>query len=272
MKLSEIYKIVDGVAPKALSDELCQTYGWYDNSGILVDTDEEINSVVFSLDLSAGAIELAIEKGAKLIVTHHPAIYGKISRIDYHDSGLLGTKLIKCIKNGISVISMHLNLDIAKGGIDESLMQGILLAAGKSGGAGTDVIAKQMVVSEGAYGRVYEIPAVKLGTLAENMKKVFDTDRVTVYGDKDKEVTLAASFCGAGGDEGAVSFAVKTGANVMVSADFKHHVLALAAESGLSVITLTHYASEEYGFKEYYEKIGRQVDIPCYFHEEKDLR
>ena len=257
MKLSEIYKIVDGVAPKALSDELCQTYGWYDNSGILVDTDEEINSVVFSLDLSAGAIELAIEKGAKLIVTHHPAIYGKISRIDYHDSGLLGTKLIKCIKNGISVISMHLNLDIAKGGIDESLMQGILLAAGKS---------------EGAYGRVYEIPAVKLGTLAENMKKVFDTDRVTVYGDKDKEVTLAASFCGAGGDEGAVSFAVKTGANVMVSADFKHHVLALAAESGLSVITLTHYASEEYGFKKYYEKIGRQVDIPCYFHEEKDLR
>ena len=98
MKLSEIYQIADGIAPKALSDEMCQKYGWYDNSGILVNTDEEIDSILFSLDLSMSAVDEAIEKGVKLIITHHPAIYGKISRIDYEDGALLGTKLIKCIK------------------------------------------------------------------------------------------------------------------------------------------------------------------------------
>ena len=74
MKLSEIYKIADGLAPKALSDEMCQKYGWYDNSGILVDAGEETESILFSLDLTMGAVEEAIAMGAKLIILHHPAI------------------------------------------------------------------------------------------------------------------------------------------------------------------------------------------------------
>ena len=57
MKLSEIYQIADSLAPKALSDEYCAKYGAYDNSGILLDTGEEIRSAVFSLDLSFLAIE-----------------------------------------------------------------------------------------------------------------------------------------------------------------------------------------------------------------------
>ena len=76
MKLSEVYKIADSIAPKSLSDEMCQNYGWYDNSGILVNTDEEINGILFSLDLTMAAVDEAIEKGVKLIITHHPAIYG----------------------------------------------------------------------------------------------------------------------------------------------------------------------------------------------------
>ena len=272
MKLSEIYKIADSIAPKALSDEMCQSYGFYDNSGILVDTDEEIGSVLFSLDLSMAAVEEAIEKGVKLIITHHPVIYGKISRIDYQDEGLLGTKLIKCIKNGISVISMHLNLDVAEGGIDESLMQGVMLSAGDSEWAGAKLLAQQVHLSKGAYGRVYELTGTTLGALAQGMKDVFKTDKIAVYGDTNKQIKRVASFCGSGADEGAIAFAVEQGAEVMISSDYKHHVRSLAIERGLSVITLTHYASEEYGFKKYYEKIRQLVQLPCYYHTEEVLR
>ena len=269
MKLSEIYKIADGLAPKALSDEMCQKYGWYDNSGILVDAGEETESILFSLDLTMGAVEEAIAMGAKLIILHHPAIYGKISRIDGQDGGV-GAKLIQCIKHGISVIAMHLNLDAAEGGIDESLMQGVLLSAGEN--KTTEVIAKQVELSGGAYGRVYDLSGVALGKLAEGMKTTFATDKIAVYGDMDKKITRVASFCGSGADEGSVAFAVKNGANLMISSDYKHHVLSMALESGLSVITLTHYASEEYGFKKYYEKIRQQVGIPCVFHADDLLR
>ena len=272
MKLSEVYKIADSIAPKALSDEMCQNYGWYDNSGILVNTDEEVNGILFSLDLTLSAVDEAIARGVKLIITHHPAIYGKISRIDYEDSAMLGTKLIKCIKNGISVIAMHLNLDAAQDGIDESLMQGVLLSAGESAGAGTQTVVKQVVLSSGAYGRVYDLAGVTLGGLADGMAKTFATDKIAVYGDKNKRIKRVASFCGSGADEGSVAFAVRNGAEVMISSDYKHHVLALALETGLSVITLTHYASEEYGFKKYYEKIRQQVGLPCYFHADDLLR
>ncbi len=267
MKLSEIYAIANTVAPKYLSDEMCQKYGFYDNSGILVDTGEEVKGVVFSLDLCTGAIDEAIARGANLIITHHPAIYGKISEINYFDGGL-GNKLVRCIRNGISVLAMHLNLDSAEGGIDECLQQGICLAAGDPL---ANRVEKQILLSEGGYGRAYEVKELSLGSLQEGVKKVFRTPRVELYGDKDRKIKKIASFCGAGADETSVAFARAQGAEVMISSDFKHHVLALALESGLSVLTLTHYASENYGFEKYYEKISRQIALPCVFYTEDIL-
>ncbi len=270
MKLSEIYELANNLAPKQLSDEMCAKYGFYDNSGILVNTGEEIEGILFSLDVSAGAIDEAIERGANLILTHHPFIYGKISSIDAQGGGL-GEKLVRCMRKGISVLSMHLNLDSAVGGIDESLMEGIKLSAGQTGAEDTRSTALQLPLSGGGYGRAYDLSPIELSALSENVKKTFRTQRVEVYGDKDKKITRAASFCGAGADESGVAFALSQGAEVIVSSDFKHHVLSLALESGLAVVTLTHYASEVYGFKKYYEKISRQAGIPCYFHEENAL-
>ena len=85
MKLSKIYEIANEIAPKGLSDEYCKSYGAYDNSGLLVEACEEVNGVVFSLDLTDGAIDKALETGAKLIIAHHPMIYGKIDHICQSD-------------------------------------------------------------------------------------------------------------------------------------------------------------------------------------------
>ncbi len=271
MKLSEIYKIADEIAPKALSDEYCARYGAYDNSGVLIDTGDEVKSVLFSLDLSNAAIEKAIEAGANLIVTHHPAIYGKIDGVRINDFSPLGEKLVKCIKNGISVLSMHLNLDNAIDGTDESLQEGICLACGmESKGAGTRSTLMHPI-EKGGYGRVYGIKEITLFALAENMGKEFSTKRILVYGETDKRINKVASFCGGGADEGAVTFACQEGAQVVVSSDFKHHVLTLAIEKGLCVIALTHYASENYGFKKYYEKIRQRLNIPCGYHTDENL-
>lgn len=264
MKLNEFYALCDGLAPKALSDEYCAKYNAYDNSGILVDTGDEITGVLFSLDLSFAAIEKAINAGANLIVTHHPAIYGKIGDIRATDFAPLGKKLVECIRHGISVIAMHLNLDCAIGGIDESLMQGV---CANLVGANEKLMHP---LSVGGYGRAYDIEKKNLLGLVEDLKKVFSTERVLFYGD-DRPITRIASFCGSGADEGSVEFAVKNGAQAMISSDFKHHVLGLALEKGLAVIALTHYASENYGFEKYYEKLRRQVDIPCVYHTDQEL-
>ena len=266
MKLSEIYKIADEIAPKKLSDEAC-SIGFYDNSGILIDTGEDIKKVLFSLDFSFAAIEKAIETGANLIVTHHPAIYGKLGEIRFDDEHLTGAKVTKCLKNSISVISMHLNLDFADGGTDESLMEGILLSLNSEE---KNVTVMTQVV-EGGYGRVYDVNPTPLKILAENMKTTFSTNRILVYGEEEKIINRIASFCGAGANEKEILFALKSGADAVVSSDFKHHVLTMALESGLSVVALTHYASENYGFKKYYQKICQRIEIPCVYHTDEEL-
>ena len=266
MKLCEVYKIIENVAPKSLSDFYCASYGAYDNSGVLVDVGEDIRGVVFSLDFSWGAIDLAKKVGANLIVTHHPAIYGKIGDLRVNDFQPLDEKLIVAIRNGISVVSMHLNLDVAAGGIDECLQ----CAVCGCDGAGTHLSIMHAVENAG-YGRAYDVEETTLGALVDRLKTTLETQRVVVYGKENATVKRAASFCGAGGDEAAVQFAVTQGADVIVSADFKHHVIALALEKGLNVIALTHYASEQFGFYQFYKKISESCGLPCVYHKDEAL-
>ncbi len=265
MKLNDVYKIANTLAPKVLSDEYCAACNGYDNSGVLVDTGEEIHGVLFALDLSFAAIEKAIALGANLVITHHPAMYGKINHMRTDADDFTEQKMVKCLRNGISVISMHLNLDCAVDGIDESLAKGISRDEALSG------LSIQYSLSEGGYGRVYNVQEKTLSALVSHIKKEFATDRVLVYGDMDKSISRVASYCGAGADEKAVLFAKNEGAQAIVSSDFKHHVLTMAVESGLAVIILTHYASENYGMKKYYEKIREQLGIPCAYHTDENL-
>ena len=85
MKLTEILNKLEEIAPVALSDEFCKKYKMYDNSGIIIDCKEDISAALFSLDLSKAAIAEAKKRGCNLIVTHHPAIYGGVTRISADD-------------------------------------------------------------------------------------------------------------------------------------------------------------------------------------------
>jgi dinuclear metal center YbgI/SA1388 family protein len=204
----------DEVAPLALSDRFCKACNAYDNSGIIVNCNKDISGIVFSLDLSMNAVEECLAKGFNCIVTHHPAIYGGINHL-YEDSPLQAA-LMACVKNGISVISMHLNFDSAPHGIDYYLMKGI----------GGDKAVTMIDIEGGSYGRAYDIPKSTLGELVKKVEKEFNTQRVVVYGNLSREIKRAASFCGAGCDDEAIAFAVTNNADVFVSADMKHHHIA----------------------------------------------
>ena len=255
MKLTEIFNILEGVAPVALSDEFCKKYRMYDNSGILIDCKEEINGVLFSLDLSLAAINEAKKHGFNLIVTHHPAIYGGISRISADDP--VGI----CLRSGTSVISMHLNFDAAPHGIDYYLMEGL---GGKAAQIHSDV-------SCGGYGRVYSVDAIKFGELKKKVCKNFDTDRAVFYGDNDKRITKIASFCGAGCNSEAIEFAKSRGADAFVSSDMKHHEISALVGSGINVIHLTHYSAENYGFNKIFTQLSTAFSIPSAFFADKNL-
>ena len=255
MNLQEIFKKLETIAPVALSDEFCAKYRMYDNSGIIIDCKEEITGALFSLDLSFKAIDEAKRRGFNLIVTHHPAIFGGISRISADDA--IGI----CLKSGISVISMHLNFDAAPYGIDYHLMCGL-------GGENAKILDD---VQGGGYGRVYSVKNIKFNELENIVRKNFGTERALFYGDKNRIIKKIASFCGAGCDNKAIDFAKRNGADVFVSSDMKHHEITALIDKGINVIHLTHYSAECYGFNKIYTEISSAFSCPTAFFADKEL-
>lgn len=255
MNLTAILKKLEEVAPVALSDTFCKTYSMYDNSGIIVDCGTQINGAMFSLDLSDAVLAEAEKSGYNLIVTHHPAIFGGISHL------YPGDLVAECIRRGISVISMHLNFDVAPEGIDYHLMQGL-------GGKTAQILSP---VTGGAYGRVYDITPVIFSDYKKHVKETFSTDRALFYGDDNKLIKKVASFCGAGCDDKAINFAKTKGADAFVSSDMKHHEIIALLHQGINVIHLTHYSAESYGFNKIYLKIKEGLQIPSSFYFDKGL-
>lgn len=230
MKLREIYELIDRFAPFDMSPKYAERCGFVDNSGIIIDTETDITNVLFTLDLTDKTVEHAQWIKAGLIVTHHPAIFHGIKKID----GVL----LKAASAGIGVVSCHLNFDVAEKGIDYHLAKGI------SGCEDKDIEILDPLLSGTGYGRRYPVN-MSLDELAGNIEKEFDT-RVNVYGDKTAYIKRAASFCGAGLDEETLK---KYSADVYISADIPHHVLVEAVKADKRVIAMTHFASENYGMR-----------------------
>ena len=102
MTVNDIYKFLNNLFP---TDTACD----FDNVGLLIgDKDAEVNKAIIALDCTNEVVKTAIENGCELIITHHPIIFSPLKSI------LADSIQYKLINSGISVISMHTNLDTAE--------------------------------------------------------------------------------------------------------------------------------------------------------------
>lgn len=259
MKPSELLNLLECIGPLSLSEDFQKKLGCYDNSGLIIDCGEEIKGVLFSLDLSHAAVEDAKKRGFNAIVTHHPAIYGGINSISVAHSKT--SILAECVRWGISVISMHLNFDAAPEGIDYFLMCGL-------GGEAADTHIK---LNGGSYGRIYDVYPRTFGEYVRFVAENFNSKRVIFYGNPEDTIRRTASFCGAGCNDSAINFAAEGKADVFVSSDMKHHQITELLSRGIKVIILTHYSSENFGFKQIYKKIIEGLNVPAAYYCDENL-
>lgn len=249
MTCREFFTLINEYAPVTLSDELCKKENGYDNSGIIIDGNIDTDKILFCLDLTDKSVDYAIEQGCGIIVTHHPAIYHPIRRLGEN------TPILRCANHNVAVISMHLNLDCAKEGIDYWLAKGV-----------GDKILKilEPLGEDVGYGRLSEVNATA-GEIFKRYKSNFETEKVMLYGDENAKITKIASFCGAGLGDGEIEKAIENGAQLVVSADIPHHVLISALDKGLLVLSCTHYSTENYGMKKFADYFGSKLKEKIYF-------
>ena len=257
-KLKDFLSFLEQYAPLSLSYKMIEK-GSYDNSGIIVDNGKVVQKVLFSLDLTCDSVKKACELGADTIVTHHPAIYAPLKSLSVDGQG---EAVLLAIKNGINVISMHLNLDLAKKGID------YWLSTAFSQGKQTIL---DFLDNEHGYGRKVEFNGT-MEDLYKKAKEVFKTDKILVYGSG--KIGSIATFCGSGGSV-ALDLIRKNScdADVIITSDLAHHELLEMIERGKKVLILPHYVSEEYGFNKFYEWTKHNGDkIQAYYFDDKRFR
>lgn len=205
-----------------------------DNSGLIVGSpDMKVTKVLFALDITCEAVREAAEKGANVIVAHHPVIFHPLYSLDEGNPACLA------LKHGIACICFHSPLDMADGGINDIIFdvldpnlnlkkQGVLEPIHPDGrgygwvcSAGTELMPRE---------------------LGELLKRVFGCTIVR-YTDSGKPVKKLA-FCSGGGG-GDLPLAIAAGADAYITGDVKHDQWISARNSGIALYDCGHFHTED---------------------------
>lgn len=230
-KCGTIISMMESIAPRKLAED-------WDNVGLLIgDGSKPIKKLMVCLDLPHWVLEEALLLGVDMIITHHPIIFSGIKAVNTDSA--LGRKIIKLIKNDISVYSSHTNLDIAKDGLND-------IFARKLGFNNFSIIQPLYTESEGevlGIGRLGELSeSMTLEAYAESVKEILGLSGVKYAGNPNSQIKKVALINGAGGRY--IRQAKASGADVLITGDVSYHQVLDALEFGLSIIDAGHFGTE----------------------------
>ena len=253
MKANKIIEIIENVCPERLA------YSW-DNVGLLCgDGEKEIKKVFVTLDTNINTVKEAVEKGADMIVSHHPILLGGIKRIDYSTSTGQMIKLL--IENNIVLFAAHTNMDTAREGINDRLAQMFSLDNIK-------IIDQHTDDETAGLGRIGKLKSpVKFSEFSNKCKEILNT-HVRAAGDFDKNITTVAVASGSCSE--VIPLAKTKGADVIITADMKYHNMIDMTELGICVIDAGHYPTE-ICVMDIFADILKETDVEIIKSENKDI-
>lgn len=225
----------------------------FDNVGILAGSAEApTRNCLLALDITDEVIDEAVSIGADLIVSHHPLIFHELKSVVAED--LVGRKIIKLIKNDISAICMHTNLDIAQGGVNDALMSAL-------GGCVSGFLEPCGIDADGApvgCGRIGELAeSIDFQSFLRTCKEALHVNGLR-YHDAGRPVKKLAVMGGSGGD--CIALAESLGCDTYVTADIKYNGFLDAKELGINLIDADHFCSENVVIPVLQEKLSAKFE------------
>lgn len=219
-KVKDILQMLEQFAPYELAES-------WDNCGLLVgDKETSVNKVLCALDVTQKVINEAINTNCNLIVAHHPLIFTSIQAITLSDP--VGKMIMTAVKNDVSIICMHTNLDATEGGVNDALAEKIGL---------TNVHCDQ------------ELTLGRIGTLESEMafdeflfhvKTLLSANGLKYVGSK--MCKKVAVLGGSGGK--LMDFALKNDCDTYITSDCSYDIFQKADNLGLNLIDAGHFATE----------------------------
>lgn len=222
--VNDILQYLNTVAPPHMKAQ-------WDNVGLLCGSESQpVKKILVALDPFEHVCREAVEIGADLLVTHHPLIFVAPNAIT--DDTSVGRSVMTLIRNNISAINAHTNLDCAPGGVNDVL-------AAKLGLTDTEVLLYDG--SDFGLLRMGNVEEQSLADFAANVKAALSCPGLRLV-DGGRSVSKVAVGGGACGDE--VREAYNAGCDTFVTADVKYNQFWDAKELGINLIDAGHFHTE----------------------------
>ena len=207
----------------------------WDNVGHLEgDPEQDVTRVLVALDVTEAVVAEAQRRGCQLIVSHHP-----LMNVRWHGGEMqtlrpdtrLGRLLLTLIRADIAVISLHTNLDIAPGGVNDALAEALRIED-----------PGPLPGDESRLCRVGRLKRpVKLPEFAASVCRLLGANGVRYAGDRDVEYTAIGG--GACGDY--IDAVIAAGCDTFVTSDLTYHQFLDAAPRGINLIDAGHFPTED---------------------------
>ena len=209
----------------------------WDNAGLQVGlTETEVSGALLCLDVNERIVDEAIRKGCNLIVSHHPLLFRGLKTIS--DLTDVQRTVMKAIENRLCVISMHTNMDNAKGGVNFRI-------ARKLGLNDVQFFASKLVdgieAGSGVVGKLAEPMAADDFIL--KVKKTFGVE-CAMCNELLRRPVSKVAICGGAGDF-LLDEALKTGADAFITGEMHYHQY-FGYEQQIQICVIGHYQSEQF--------------------------
>lgn len=243
--VQDILDIIDTIAPAHLAES-------WDNIGLMLGTPAApVTAVLLGLDPTTALLDEARTMNANLVITHHPLIFTPLKAVHLDQPD--GRFIELAIRNQISVISSHTNFDSAPGGTSDVLAQllGLQnvqpLAPHDCGEAGCGL------------GRIGDyVSPLSEDEFLERLMEACTPPWLLGAGIPPRQISRVA-VCGGSCSELAGQ-ALRAGAQVLVTAEVKHHIARQAEETGLWIIDAGHFATEFPGMHNLARLLAAETD------------
>lgn len=115
MIIKQVIDILEGLAPLDYAED-------FDNVGLLVgQANTEVTGILVTLDTLENVVDEAVQKNCNLIVSFHPIIFGGLKKIT--GANYVERTVIKAIRHGIAIYSMHTALDNSNRGVNAKICE-----------------------------------------------------------------------------------------------------------------------------------------------------
>lgn len=203
----------------------------WDNVGLMLGSnDNEVSRVLVCLDVTTNVVEEAIANNVNLIVSHHPLIFKPLKNIDYTTD--FKSRIIRnLIKNDISVISFHTNLDSATLGLNDHLAKILKLNE-------IQVLFEHSLDNTAGLGRIGKLSnPLKLSDFITYIKNCFSLETVSAVIGDEKEISTIALLGGSGAD----FIYTLPEVDVYLTGDVGYHAALDAIEMKKNIIDVGHF-------------------------------